>query len=33
MDGDNIKMHIQEVVSESTDWIYLAQDRASGGHF
>ena len=32
VDGDNIEMHIQKMVSESTGCIYMAQDRAAGGH-
>jgi hypothetical protein len=28
---DNIRMHLREIWWESVDWIYLAQDRASGG--
>ena len=29
---DNIKMDLQEVGCGDMDWIYLAQDRAGGGH-
>jgi len=33
VEGGNIKMELQEVELCGMDWIELAQDRNSGGHF
>ena len=33
VEGDNIKMDLQEVEFWGMDWIELAQDRNRGGHF